>query len=267
MASESLRRLIFMAYRVGKHSQVKPKRTDVGSNAATLMKAMEDILIMADLPEPAEKMQLPMPNVGFTYCSPQAWEGQLRSDAVIDLTNVSPEEFTMEGLISQDGGNWRCRFCERDLFDTEPEKHLNPYYQEGKRHRQYRDMGHNVGKRFRVHGWKLRHERVAISKSMFTRDLCDKKRGLVQCSMKVDTWRPTRTGTSCPLGFRRSLRHPSRRRGTGISRRMTSDQPQAEPSLFTARSVRRCSVLDKESPQFQGGDAVHHNWRMIPCCS
>ena len=43
MASERLRRLILKAYRVGKHSQVKPKRTAVGSNAATLMKAMEDI--------------------------------------------------------------------------------------------------------------------------------------------------------------------------------------------------------------------------------
>ena len=59
--------------------------------------------IMTDLPDPAEKMQLPMPDVGFTSAA-QAWAGQLRSDAVNDSTNVSPEVLTMEGLIPQDRG-------------------------------------------------------------------------------------------------------------------------------------------------------------------
>ena len=36
------------------HSIVLPKLADVVSNSAALLKAMEDILIMADLPEPAE---------------------------------------------------------------------------------------------------------------------------------------------------------------------------------------------------------------------
>ena len=106
----------------------------------------------------------------------------------------------MEDLIPHAGGSWRCRFRERDLFDTEPSKHLNPYYQEGKRHRQYRDMGHNAvndsvstAGSSGMRGW--RSLRACSHVTSATR------RGMVQCSMKVDTCRPTRTGTACPLGF------------------------------------------------------------------
>ena len=44
---------------------------------------------MASLPEPAEKMQLPIPKVGPTV-SPFSWEGQLRNEPSL-RTNVSPE--------------------------------------------------------------------------------------------------------------------------------------------------------------------------------
>ena len=43
------------------HSLVRPKLADVVSKGATLLNAMQDSVIVADLPEPAEKMHLPMP--------------------------------------------------------------------------------------------------------------------------------------------------------------------------------------------------------------
>ena len=49
------------------HTVVKPRITDVVSNGAAMLKAMDDILAVADLPGPSEKMVLPVPNVNFTF--------------------------------------------------------------------------------------------------------------------------------------------------------------------------------------------------------
>ena len=46
----------------------------MASNEVALLKAMEDILIMADLPKNALKMHLPSP-FDFAYCDPQAERG------------------------------------------------------------------------------------------------------------------------------------------------------------------------------------------------
>ena len=54
------------------HSIVLPQLAEVVSNVAALLEAMEDILTMVDLSEPAEKMHLPIPNVDLAYCKPQA---------------------------------------------------------------------------------------------------------------------------------------------------------------------------------------------------
>ena len=77
------------------HSIVLPQLADVVSNVAALLKATEDILTMVDLPEPAEKMHLPIPNVDLAHCNPQAWGGSLRSS----LAPMWLEAFGLKGSI------------------------------------------------------------------------------------------------------------------------------------------------------------------------
>ena len=45
------------------HHLVKPKFEEAVSNGAALLKVMEEMLVMVDLPEPSENMQSPTPNV------------------------------------------------------------------------------------------------------------------------------------------------------------------------------------------------------------
>ena len=78
------------------HSIVLPQLADVVSNVAALLKATEDILTMVDLPEPAEKMHLPIPNVDLAHCNPQAWGGSLRSS----LAPMWLEAFGLKGSNS-----------------------------------------------------------------------------------------------------------------------------------------------------------------------
>ena len=97
------------------HSIVLPNLADVVSNGATLLKAMEDIVVMAGWPGPAGKMHLPVPNVGFAYCVPQAWDESLRSGTITSLS-----------IWHQRRWSWRAR-SRKDLLDTEWEKHVSPF--------------------------------------------------------------------------------------------------------------------------------------------
>ena len=118
---------------------------------------LEDVLVMTDLPQPAEKMQLPTPHrCRYPF---QTW---ISPTATLRLGTSSCEATTAQirracrqrrsswrAWSRRVEGNWRCHFCERDLLDTELEEHLTPYAI-GDGQTQWQGSGHHHSLRIQI---------------------------------------------------------------------------------------------------------------------
>jgi len=116
------------------------------------------------LPVPGVDFALfPAPTTAILNIKPQMDEAAFR-----DLT---PSDLFSAGIVKTDDGSLYCGYCECAVVNLA--YHLDAYYKEGQRHRNWADMCRSASNSLRTRGWSLVHHGVKIDHMMYKCAICN----------------------------------------------------------------------------------------------